>query len=587
MLYNQLSPENNYLLKKYTINKNEYEEYEELNIFLTEIKKYNKCFDIETLVELFEFVISPQDRIVNGAVYTPKAIRELIVNEVFRYKSYSSGFTVVDISCGCGGFLLTAATFLKRRLGLKYYDIYKKFIFGLDIKEYSVRRTELMLSLLALSSGESMDSFEFNIFTGDALEYDFCRSVKDFTGFDIVIGNPPYVCSRNIPDETKSHLDRWSVCKTGHPDLYIPFFQIGYELLRANGRLGYIVMNTFFKSLNGIALREYIKKRTPNLKIIDFGNIQIFKGKKTYTCICIIQNRKSDRIEYIKNESINYDNNSESSFISYANIDSRRGWNFRYIDIINKIESTGIPLGEIFSTKSGIATLKNDIYIFNPIFEDDRHYILNDGDIYMIEKDICKDIVNPNKISNNRSIENLTQKIIFPYIYNGNKATIIDEQFFMNKYPNAYNYLYSKRDLLSSRDKGRGLYQKWYAFGRNQSLDKIKYKLLFPHITKRIPDCIINNNEDLLFYNGLCVVSENERILRFIRSLFRSSLFWFYITQTSKPYGSGFYSMSRRYIKNFGVIQLYNDEIDYVLNENNSHKLNNFFMLKYGLKYIP
>jgi adenine-specific DNA-methyltransferase len=49
-------------------------------------------------------------------------------------------------------------------------------------------------------------------------------------------------------------------------------------------------MNTFFKSLNGRALRNYFEENRATIRIVDFGTLQIFKSKSTYTCICFIEN---------------------------------------------------------------------------------------------------------------------------------------------------------------------------------------------------------------------------------------------------------------------------------------------------------
>jgi adenine-specific DNA-methyltransferase len=85
-----------------------------------------------------------------------------------------------------------------------------------------------------------------------------------------------------------------------------------------------------------------------------------------------------------------------------------------------------------------------------------------------------------------------------------------------------------------------GTMKNWYAYGRNQSLEKLKYKLYFPHITSSTPNFIISTEEDLLFHNGIAIIGENKRELLFLQKLLSSRLFWFYIKNSSKPYGSDF-----------------------------------------------
>ena len=147
-------------------------------------------------------------------------------------------------------------------------------------------------------------------------------------------------------------------------------------------------------------------------------------------------------------------------------------------EIISKIESTGVSFGDIYKTRNGIATLRNEIYIFNPVREDKDYYYLQNGSLYQIEKEICKDIVNSNKLSRPASLNRLKEKVIFPYDAS-DKPKLLDEDFIKENYPKAYKYLENKRNILSQRDKGKGEYENWFAFGRSQSLEKVKNKLFF------------------------------------------------------------------------------------------------------------
>src|SRR5690606_22769303 len=151
----------------------------------------------EELIELFEFVISPADRIINGAIYTPENIRNYIVkNTLNKVTDIDNEIKISDIACGCGGFLFNASIELKQNLGISYADIFKSNIFGIDIQEYSINRTKLLLSLLALKSGEDEKEFKFNLYQGDSLDFIWEKKYKEFTGFDVILGNPPYVCAR-------------------------------------------------------------------------------------------------------------------------------------------------------------------------------------------------------------------------------------------------------------------------------------------------------------------------------------------------------------------------------------------------------
>jgi adenine-specific DNA-methyltransferase len=581
---NNIIVKKNTFIKEYLISDKNLQEFESLSNFILKIKQHFKKFGVEQLIELFEFVISPKDRIVTGAVYTPAYIRNYIVDQTFSNSELKSNSTIADISCGCGGFLYTAAIKIKKNTNKSYYQIFKNQIFGLDIQEYSIARTKLLLSLLAISEGEDKEEFEFNLYTGDALDFEWKGVIKNYTGFDKIVGNPPYVCSRHLDENTKLKLAKWEVCKSGHPDLYIPFFQIAIENLNESGILGFITMNTFFKSLNGRALRQYFQHRNLRFKIIDFGTEQIFKSKYTYTCICFIELKDQKFVQYYES------NNSKElpkraklfSKINYSNLDVTGGWNFKNRDLISKIECCGNPFGQLYKTRNGIATLKNQIYIFDPIKEDNNYYYLQNGSVFKIEKEICRNIINSNKINATNKISNIKQKIIFPYT-DDDKPKLLAENYLRQNFPYAYEYLDNKKQILATRDKGKGKYEKWFAFGRNQSLEKIKFKLFFPHLTNDRPYSVISSDDHLLFYNGLAAIAGSEIDLLIIKKLMQSKLFWFYVKNTSKPYTSGYFSLSRAYIKNFGVCQLTNDEKEFVLNESRIEALDEFFEMKYDI----
>jgi methylase of polypeptide subunit release factors len=582
---NQLQPQLNKFLQTYFIEKSDKVEHAKLIEFISVINLDIDHFGLEELIELFEFVISPADRIINGAIYTPKNIREYIVKETLgKQNEITEFFKISDISCGCGGFLFNASIELRKKTNKSYSDIFRDHIFGLDIQEYSITRTKLLLSLLALSEGENVESFAFNLFIGDALSFNWKSQIPSFDGFEIIIGNPPYVCSRNISEKSKKLLDNWEVCKSGHPDLYIPFFQIGIENLSSKGILGYITMNTFYKSINGRALREYFENKKYSFKIIDFGNNQIFESKSTYTCICFIENAKSSFIEFTKGNAKTLLSEVRYDKVEYSELKALKGWNLNQKDLLDKIENVGISFGDLYKTRNGIATLKNNIYIFNPIDESEDYFYLQNGKVYEIEKGICKDIINPNKFTQAESVDSIKKKAIFPYNYINEKVKLLDEQVIKREFPKAYIYLSDKKRILSTRDKGNGKYENWYAYGRNQSLEKLKYKLFFPHITPSTPNFTIDSDENLLFYNGLAVIAENELELQFLKKLMSSRLFWTYIKLSSKPYGSGYYSLSRNYIKNFGVYNFDDKEKDFIIVTNEQKKIDNFIESKYGIK---
>jgi len=599
---NKLHSVNNKLIQDLIINEQN-EEFESLNSFIKLFEKNEQAFSLEELIELFEFVISPADKEVNGAVYTPHYIREYIVAEAIKKageRKSISNLKFGDIACGCGGFFITIVNIIKQNTSKSYFEIFKNNIFGLDIQSYSIERTKILLILLAISNGEDCVEFDFNLFLGNALDFDWkaVAAINENNGFDIIVGNPPYVGSTKIDDESKQLLKNWSVSSTGKSDLYIPFFEIGMENLNSTGILGYITVNTFYKSLNGRSVRRYFSKNKFDLSIVDFGGEQLFKKRSTYTCICIIGKTPSNGISYIKTTSDNIGNLKPKDFISikYESLNDFDGWHLisgQKKNIISKIENAGVQLGKKFEIRNGFATLHNDLYVFKPIRESEDFYFLERrGKEFIIEKGICRNAIKPNTLKSEIEIEENTEKLIFPYLvmngetdlFDKSKKTvkIIDEVHFKNNYPNAYKYLLFHKDELSLRDKGEREYETWYAFGRNQALTLHGYKLLFPYISST-PCFVFTEDKDFLFYNGYAILSESIIELKVLQKILMSKIFWYYIKSTSKPYSGQFFSIAKNYVKNFGICDLTEQDKEKLLDLNDPNEIDDFLIRKYEI----
>ena len=96
--------------------------------------------------------------------------------------------------------------------------------------------------------------------------------------------------------------------------MYIPFFEIGLENINENGTLGYITVNSFYKSVNARELRKYLQEKKYEVSIIDFGHEKIFEDKSAYTCICLISKRKSNSISFKKETGISLVKNGTKLF---------------------------------------------------------------------------------------------------------------------------------------------------------------------------------------------------------------------------------------------------------------------------------
>lgn len=583
LISNNIKEVTNTLIKSYIIS--------EKNEIYDIINTFDFVLSFDDLIEAFELGVSDKEKVINGAVYTPNRIKDFIVNQTIeKINKQPQSLLIGDIACGCGAFLFTIAMKIKELTNKPFKDIFKDNIFGLDISSESVLRTKVLLSLLAIHSNEDEVEYDFNLYCNNALSFDWLENdlpIKQNNGFDIIVGNPPYVRTKNLDLETKKLLQNWSVTKSGNPDLYIPFFEIGLKYLAPKGVLGYITVNSFYKSVNARSLRCFFQDNTIGLEIIDFGDERIF-DKSAYTCICFLSKTNSESVSFIKLKSSELDNYNKSvkNNIYYTALDSQRGWLLNdnvIVKNIKKIESCGQSLGALFTIRNGIATLANDTYIFKPEKQSEKYYHFSKkGKIYKIEKSICRNIIKPNILKYEHQIDDVMEKLIFPYRKENGILKVLREQEFKELYPLAYSYLLSFKDELSKRDKGEANYEEWFAFGRTQGLNGYGYKLLFPYMGSK-PHFVFTDEEDLLIYCGYAIFSESKDKLIVLKKILESSVFEYYIKNTSKPYSGGFVSYAKNYVQNFGICQLSLEEFEYLLHETDIKNIDTFLIKKYQL----
>ena len=560
----------------------------EIESFLKLVHSHSDVFNFEDVINLFEITIPSKDIIVNGAIYTPNYIREYINESTVSKLNITNKTKIADIACGSGAFLYTVSKFIKNTTTYSLFDIYKNNIFGLDIAEYAIERTKILLTLFAITIGEDKEEFEFNLYKGNTLNFDWNKTDKTFKGFDAIVGNPPYVRTKNLDTNSKKLLTKWSVTTSGNTDLYIPFFEIGIKYLKEDGYLGYITINTFKRSVNARELRKFFSVESLDLKILDFGSHQIFNNKMTYTCLVLIQKSHSKQLRYCKVSSDDIKSSKDISFtkIYYDLLDHQKGWMLgeeHILKNIHTIENAGTPLGFKTVIKNGLATLQNSLFIFKPNKEDNNYFYMEYNDKnYKIEKQICRSVIKPNKLKTSQEIKDLTEKIIFPYDVTNKIASAMDEEYLKNTYPFAYKYLLEYKDLLLQRDKNKDKKYKWFEFGRSQSINDYGKKLLFPYMSDK-PYFVYTNDEDLMFYAGYAIYGSSTRELKILEKILKSKVFWYYIQNTSKPYSSNYFALAKNYVKDFGICELTEEEEAFLLKTKSKAKIDEFLITKYGI----
>jgi type I restriction-modification system DNA methylase subunit len=320
---------------------------------------------------------------------------------------------VLDPACGSGAFLIAAFDYFAgqyQRVNdnlrfLKYETlenieldktILSNNLFGVDLSPESVEITKLSLWLKTATQGKTLTYLDDNIKIGNSIindakitdlpfnwESEFSQIFAD-GGFDIVIGNPPYI-RQELLSPFKPYLQENYQTYDGVADIYIYFYEKGLNLLKPAGIISYIVTNKWLRSGYGESLRRFFCQSSVFEQIIDFGHAPIFEDADTFPCI--IAARKSEVSntdnenksvlvcavprEELKNINlIQYVQNPENSFTIPWSRFSAHAWSLEppaVDDLMRKIQRVGVPLKEFAGVKPicGIKTGFNEAFLID------------------------------------------------------------------------------------------------------------------------------------------------------------------------------------------------------------------------------
>ncbi len=297
-------------------------------------------------------------------------------------------------------------------------------IFGVDLDSNAVEVTKLSLLIKCLE-GETdasiqqqlsiwhervLPTLENNIKNGNSLidtdfysselELGFERSIKPFNwnksfslvfddgGFDIIIGNPPYVMLQNLE---KREVFEYSAKKYKSAkykiDTYQLFIERSITLLRENGLLGFITPNTFLKNIHAEPLRKLIIEKTQLNELMIF-NYSVFQSASVDTCILILKNAiatPETNVEIKEVQKPFYpifkSNILQNSFTRNQRLDFNVSITDIDIETIGKIESGSVQLNTYCKAYFGIQTFDRKEFVANEKISDDYQPVIDGSNI--------------------------------------------------------------------------------------------------------------------------------------------------------------------------------------------------------------
>ena len=489
-----------------------------------------------------------------------------------RYKEAIKNIKILDPACGSGAFLITAFEFLLKQtneIDKKLLDltgeqdlfsdttryILENNIFGVDLNRESVEITKLSLWLKSANKNKTLTTLENNIKCGNSLIKDK-EIAKDFVfdwekefpevfkngGFDIVIGNPPYVRQETIK-EIKPYLEQNYKVYTGVADLYCYFYELGYNLLKDNGYLGFITSNKWFRAKYGEKLREFLLSNTEFYNIVDYNGTKVFEGATVDSNILIFKkNRVKNSIfslQIADTIPIEYEQEklSKESFIFInQNEDS----------IKEKIERIGKPLKEWdININRGITTGLNDAFIIDKETKDK-----------LLEEDYKNsEIIKP--LLRGKDIEKYNINYADFYLINSHNGKAGKGAIDIENYPQIKKWLERFEPKLSKRaDKGKTPFNL-----RNCAYLKEfeKKKIVWQRVTKENTFALAE--KDTFILDSMAFLSNIEKEKKYLLGILNSKLIYFYLNQYTHKYGNNGFLLSNQYVEKL-PIKPYNNEIE-------------------------
>ncbi|SMC08795.1 Eco57I restriction-modification methylase domain-containing protein [Nitratiruptor tergarcus] len=389
----------------------------------------------------------------------------------------------------------------------------------------------------------------------------YFAEVLNNKGFDVVIGNPPYIRQEKIKDLKKRlQLERFYnpiskkiekyECFTATADIYIYFFEKGYRLLKENALLSFITSNKYTRAKYGEKFRKFILENTQIVEYIDFNGVKVFESATVDTAILSFKKTFSTNNRFIYCD-VNKDYKKGESLYEFVsthgfeysqedlNLDSFTFATPKELAIKKRIEEVGVPL-KLWNIKiyRGILTGFNEAFIIDTKIKNE-----------LIKQDPkSAEIIKPL----------LRGKDIKKYIYEWANlwliATFPAKHLNIDEYPAIKKYLQSfGKRLEQSGEKGcrKKTKNKWF-----ETQDQIAYwnefekeKIVWQRVTKVPTFCLAD--KQIYILDSMAFITSKYN--RYLLSVLNSKLMYFYIDKITHQYGKTGYLLSNQFVEKLPV----------------------------------
>jgi len=211
------------------------------------------------------------------------------------------------------------------------------------------------------------------------------RPLGDGSGFDVVVGNPPYVRQESLGREMKGYFEAaYPETYHGVADLFVYFYEQGFRHLRRGGRIGYIVTNKWMRAGFGEPLRKYFAESGAVEEIVDFGHAPIFPDADVFPCIITLHKPDGETHDTVRVTEFPREAFGQFGIEEYARKHghtvpksrfTNAAWSLETSevdDLMAKLRENGVPLAEFAGMKPayGIKTGLNEAFLIDTAVRD-------------------------------------------------------------------------------------------------------------------------------------------------------------------------------------------------------------------------
>ncbi|EDM44694.1 type II restriction enzyme, methylase [unidentified eubacterium SCB49] len=539
-----------------------------------------------------------EEEYFKGRKNRQKATITKLVNILDTYRDWLLQLTICDPACGSGAFLNQALDFLikehsyidelKTKVlggGLQFSDIENTIlennIYGVDLNEESVEIAKLSLWLRTAQPRRKLNNLNSNIKCGNSLidsktvagdkafnwEEQFPKvfdpSSGSGGGFDVVIGNPPYVRVQNLDSNLVDYYFENYKSPKGKLDLSILFFEKVFSLIKTEGKASFISSSQWMQTDYGENIRNILSEKKI-LEIINFGSLPVFENVETYPAIFFLTNNGFTQFKYREvpnKESLSYSgiSNSPTKGYSFDKISSEP-WQFSAFNLIEYLNDNNIYFQELKKYAPAFIGCLTGM---------DAAFVVNAEIIkeYNLENEIIIPYAYRGQEISRYSTTFPAASIIYPYHNENGSSELFEDDYFSENFPNCYNYLSGFKEELKSRKDSRKNYAFENNFFRHLRAGSFNYimpkKLVLKGVDTKFTVGLLDNNTSFNGANTPALIPETNSDISIagLISILNSTLITFYLNQICPKKLGGYYRYNAKNVSAIPIIKPSNNEL--------------------------